>query len=239
MDHLQETLRKENQQSVRLRASLFASEREYRLLRNLPNASISARWAYAPPRDPSPAYFTADRGAIHSYRNTLAHTFLPFSPSSCFVSQGREGVVGDRVESAMKTKLSETNAFKLRLESQLAQTNHELALREESLRRLEDELEAKRAPLAINKECTARRSERPGREDIHDEVMALLQGEMKMLAEHCNALEQRVAESRAEVEELRALKQQIEDDIEDKRRGLEIDAQCLRLRQEARALMSR
>ena len=40
MDHLQETLRKENQQSVRLRASLFASEREYRLLRNQPPKRI-------------------------------------------------------------------------------------------------------------------------------------------------------------------------------------------------------
>ena len=94
MDHLQETLRKENQQSVRLRASLFASEREYRLLRNLPNASISARWAYASPPRPQPCLFYS-----RPWRNTLLpqHTsshFLALLPIFLFRFTGTRGRCG-------------------------------------------------------------------------------------------------------------------------------------------------
>lgn len=135
-----------------------------------------------------------------------------------------------QVNTALRKRLEETRLSKDRLKLQLARVESELKELEESRRKLEQTLQEKQHQLRVSGHCMRRRTQRPDRERVRDEVEELLEHEYSSLSKVVQSLERELSLVQTDIRHLRVSKQQLEEDVRDKRTALQLDAECLRMR---------
>ena len=135
-----------------------------------------------------------------------------------------------QVNTALRKRMEETRVSKDRLKLQLARVDGEIKELEASKHKLEQTLQEKQHQLRVSGHCMRRRTQRPERERVRDEVEELLEHEYSSLSKVVQSLERELAQVQTNLRHLNKSKQQLDADVRDKRAALQLDADCLRLR---------
>eukprot|EP01062_Namystynia_karyoxenos_P060486 TRINITY_DN5209_c0_g1_i1.p1 TRINITY_DN5209_c0_g1~~TRINITY_DN5209_c0_g1_i1.p1 ORF type:complete len:484 (+),score=207.93 TRINITY_DN5209_c0_g1_i1:86-1453(+) len=147
--------------------------------------------------------------------------------------------VGDRdvqdlqglVNGELKRKVAQTKHLRNKLEKQLAATTTELTLQIQERARTKEKLEARRRPLRVAEARVRQRLERPSVEQINDAADRTLRRETLELRNSVEQLTTLVRTSGELIARLEHSKRLLQSDLHDKTHSLELDMQCLEVRQ--------
>mmetsp|Transcript_32548 Transcript_32548/g.52742 ORF Transcript_32548/g.52742 Transcript_32548/m.52742 type:complete len:251 (+) Transcript_32548:193-945(+) len=131
---------------------------------------------------------------------------------------------------ALSIRVAEMQEAIARLEDQLSDVNLEKERLEASRVSLVQALTEKQRPLEITQNCLIRRSQRPATELVRDNPEVSLENELEDLKTAVQYLQTELASTDADLRAVRRQKLQIERDLENKRRALNIDMSCVALR---------
>eukprot|EP01065_Artemidia_motanka_P048146 TRINITY_DN7704_c0_g1_i1.p1 TRINITY_DN7704_c0_g1~~TRINITY_DN7704_c0_g1_i1.p1 ORF type:complete len:502 (+),score=208.78 TRINITY_DN7704_c0_g1_i1:154-1506(+) len=135
------------------------------------------------------------------------------------------------VNGELKRKVAQTRSLKARLEKQLVATTQELVLQIQERARTKERLDARRRPLRVAEARTRERLERPSAEQINDAVDRTLRQETQELRSSTEQLVDLVKTSGELIARLEHSKRLLQADLLDKTQSLELDLQCLEVRQ--------
>eukprot|EP00741_Cyanophora_paradoxa_P012578 tig00020614_g12154.t1 len=135
-----------------------------------------------------------------------------------------------KVNDALRRRVEETSLAIKALEAQLDDVLKEKAALDDSRARLLEALRLKKEPLERVQNCFVQRSLRPPKELVRDEAEIALEQELKDIEAAVAYLQAELKTTEADLRGLRRAKLQIETDLQEKMKALEIDLECLRSR---------
>mmetsp|Transcript_4061 Transcript_4061/g.4636 ORF Transcript_4061/g.4636 Transcript_4061/m.4636 type:complete len:426 (-) Transcript_4061:553-1830(-) len=135
----------------------------------------------------------------------------------------------DRVDKALKSKVTQTTKLKGMLEESLAKTGVEISKMAAIKKYLEEQKMKVDSHLRQNVDRRGHRAARPGRELVHDTPHKELKRQTELLQDSGSKLESKIQDVSRSLEKLKTIKSSLTADLNDKAAALDLDNKCLEM----------
>mmetsp|Transcript_29385 Transcript_29385/g.56414 ORF Transcript_29385/g.56414 Transcript_29385/m.56414 type:complete len:450 (+) Transcript_29385:217-1566(+) len=132
-----------------------------------------------------------------------------------------------RVDRALRGKVNQTNRLIGVLESNIDNTNLELQKMHATRKYITQEKEKSMKHATVNIERRDQRMQRPAREQVHDNPHRELRKQGDLFQETQNRYVRRLNEVDRCIHQLRNVRENLVNDLNDKAKGIELDKQCI------------
>mmetsp|Transcript_2468 Transcript_2468/g.2733 ORF Transcript_2468/g.2733 Transcript_2468/m.2733 type:complete len:449 (+) Transcript_2468:313-1659(+) len=160
---------------------------------------------------------------------TLSDTMRYQSSTEMTKSVQRTEFGENKVDSALKAKITTTKELKELLEGAVHMTEKELFKMEGTKERLEEEFGSSKRHLQQNEERRLHRTSRPSREMVHDYPYKLFEAQGVFLQNSLAKLEDNINKVKDVLTRLNNTKVLLEADLSDKNAALDLDMKCIGL----------